>query len=40
MGIIVCQQCESTIEHFEDHKVTTLYAKCSDCCDHQEKTNE
>lgn len=31
MGTIVCQTCESTIEHFEDEKVTVLYAKC-DCC--------
>jgi hypothetical protein len=34
MGIIVCQTCERTIEHFEEEKVTTLYAKCNTCsCD-------
>ncbi len=34
MGIIVCQACNSTIDHFEDEKVTVLYAKshCKDCC--------
>jgi phosphoribosylformylglycinamidine (FGAM) synthase-like enzyme len=31
MGIIVCQSCERTIEHFEEEKVTTLYAKCNSC---------
>ncbi|MDQ0155857.1 GapA-binding peptide SR1P [Robertmurraya andreesenii] len=31
MGTIVCQTCESTIDHYEDEKVTVLYAKCS-CC--------
>ncbi len=39
MGTIVCQQCESTIDHFEDEKVTTLYAKCCDSCEH-EKTEK
>ncbi|WP_458414042.1 GapA-binding peptide SR1P [Schinkia sp. CFF1] len=37
MGTIVCQQCESTIGHFEDEKVTTLYAKCCEECDHEHK---
>lgn len=32
MGTLVCQACNSTIDHFEDEKVTVLYAKC-DCCD-------
>lgn len=42
MGIIVCQQCDCTIEHFEDEKVSTLYAKCDGCHDHHEheETNE
>lgn len=41
MGIIVCQHCDSTIEHFEDQKVSTLYSKCDDCCNqNQEKTNK
>ena len=25
MGTIVCQDCEGTIAHFEDEKVTVLY---------------
>ncbi|MCA1034525.1 MULTISPECIES: GapA-binding peptide SR1P [Bacillaceae] len=29
MGTIVCQDCNSTIDHFEDEKVTVLYAKCN-----------
>ena len=32
MGIIVCQSCNETIEHFEGRKVTTLYAKCDGEC--------
>ncbi len=31
MGIIVCQSCGKTIEHFEEEKVTTLYAHSSSC---------
>jgi len=31
MGTIVCQTCNSTIGHFEDEKVTTLYGKCTEC---------
>ncbi|NRD78723.1 GapA-binding peptide SR1P [Bacillus sp. BRMEA1] len=33
MGTIVCQSCNSTIDHFEDEKVTVLYSKCDCCCD-------
>ncbi|MCM3568750.1 GapA-binding peptide SR1P [Neobacillus mesonae] len=35
MGTIVCQTCNSTIDHFEDEKVTVLYSKCECCCGHQ-----
>ncbi|HSU79664.1 MAG TPA: GapA-binding peptide SR1P [Candidatus Angelobacter sp.] len=31
MGTIVCQQCERTIDKFEDQKVTTLYGTCKSC---------
>lgn len=31
MGIIVCQTCNSTIDHFDDDKVSTLYSCCCDC---------
>jgi hypothetical protein len=31
MGTIVCQACNSTIDHFEDEKVTVLYSK-GQCC--------
>ncbi|WP_100399501.1 GapA-binding peptide SR1P [Bacillus sp. FJAT-44742] len=31
MGIIVCQTCNRTIEHFDGEKVATLYAVSSDC---------
>jgi hypothetical protein len=31
MGTIVCQTCNSTIGHFEDEKVTTLYGQCNEC---------
>jgi len=34
MGTIVCQDCNSTIDYFEDEKVTVLYSKCkTHCCD-------
>ncbi|MBM7654131.1 GapA-binding peptide SR1P [Neobacillus cucumis] len=39
MGTIVCQSCNSTIDHFEDEKVTVLYAKCS-CCDEFKQDEE
>ncbi len=35
MGTIVCQACNSTIDHFEDEKVTVLYSKCNCCDEHQ-----
>lgn len=31
MGIIVCQDCQTMIDYFEDEKVTTLYGTCIDC---------
>ena len=38
MGIIVCQDCNSTVDYFEDEKVTVLYQKCG-CCDHKQNQN-
>ncbi|MDF0725345.1 GapA-binding peptide SR1P [Cytobacillus sp. S13-E01] len=38
MGTIICQICNNTIDHFEDEKVTTLYAKCEEC--HCNKTDK
>ncbi|MBA4537913.1 GapA-binding peptide SR1P [Bacillus aquiflavi] len=38
MGTIVCQSCNSTIDYFEDEKVTVLYAKCHGC--EEENDNE
>lgn len=29
MGTIVCQTCNTIIDHFENEKVTVLYAKCN-----------
>lgn len=29
MGTLVCQTCNTTVGHFEDEKVTTLYVTCS-----------
>ncbi|WP_081755879.1 GapA-binding peptide SR1P [Paucisalibacillus sp. EB02] len=31
MGTIICQQCQETIEHFENNKVTVLYGTCPTC---------
>ncbi|WP_050184023.1 GapA-binding peptide SR1P [Domibacillus robiginosus] len=38
MGTIVCQTCLETIEHFEEEKVTLLYADCG--CSHENASNE
>ncbi|WP_081415763.1 GapA-binding peptide SR1P [Peribacillus kribbensis] len=32
MGTIVCQTCNSTIDHFDDEKVNVLYSTNCDCC--------
>jgi SR1 protein len=40
MGTIVCQTCNSTIEHFEDEKVTVLYSKGSCGCDSHDTQQE
>ncbi|WP_084820132.1 GapA-binding peptide SR1P [Mesobacillus campisalis] len=38
MGTIVCQTCNSTIDHFEDEKVSVLYSnKCECCHEHQQE---
>jgi len=37
MGQIVCQVCNTTIEHYEDEKVTVLYSQCHRCCREEEK---
>lgn len=39
MGTLVCQTCNSTIDHFDDEKVTVLYAKCN-CCNHEQHNEE
>ncbi|MFE8695343.1 GapA-binding peptide SR1P [Cytobacillus sp. FJAT-53684] len=39
MGTLVCQTCNSTIDHFEDEKVTVLYSKCN-CCTDEKKKNK
>jgi len=39
MGTIVCQSCNSVIDHFEDEKVSILYSNCCECCD-QDIMNE
>ncbi|WAA11279.1 GapA-binding peptide SR1P [Fervidibacillus albus] len=31
MGTLVCQVCQSTIDYFENEKVTVLYGTCSHC---------
>lgn len=41
MGTIVCQQCNHTIDFFEDEKVTTLYGTCNHCdCEQEKRMNE
>nr|WP_307342065.1 GapA-binding peptide SR1P [Metabacillus malikii] len=39
MGTIICQQCNSTIGHFENEKVTTFYGKCNhpNCCKEKDR---
>ncbi|WP_050181571.1 GapA-binding peptide SR1P [Domibacillus robiginosus] len=38
MGTIICKSCQSTIEHFEEEKVTVLYSHCG--CDHEAKSDD
>jgi hypothetical protein len=33
MGVIICQNCGSILEHFEEEKVTTLYGACKGDCE-------
>lgn len=35
VGTIICQDCNETIDQFENEKVTTLYGTCGHChcCD-------
>ncbi|NHM29635.1 GapA-binding peptide SR1P [Neobacillus terrae] len=40
MGTIVCQACNSTIDHFEDEKVTVLYSNCKTCSSHNHSDEE
>ena len=41
MGTIVCQTCNSTIDYFEDEKVTVLYSKAEcGCCQGDHHTEE
>lgn len=34
MTILVCQDCDQTIDFMEDEKVRVLYGKCS-CCQNE-----
>ncbi|WP_409294515.1 GapA-binding peptide SR1P [Peribacillus sp. SCS-26] len=41
MGTIVCQTCNSTIDHYDDDKVNVLYsAKCHCCQNEKMERNE
>jgi succinate dehydrogenase flavin-adding protein (antitoxin of CptAB toxin-antitoxin module) len=40
MGTIICQSCESIIEHFESNQVKTLYGMCKGECKHAEATKQ
>lgn len=31
MGQIVCSVCDTTVDYFEDEKITVLYGQCSSC---------
>ncbi|HJV44845.1 MAG TPA: GapA-binding peptide SR1P [Bacillota bacterium] len=36
MTILVCQDCDKTIDFMKDEKVSVLYGKCG-CCSHEDK---
>ncbi|WP_230129307.1 GapA-binding peptide SR1P [Bacillus sp. CECT 9360] len=38
MGTIVCQQCNVTMDHYEDEKVNVLYSNCG--CGSEDHTEE
>lgn len=40
MGQIVCSVCNSTIDYFEDEKVTVLYGTCPSCCNEEHNHEE
>lgn len=40
MGTIVCQECNATIDHFEDEKVTVLYSSNCNCKNHEHHNEE
>lgn len=40
MGTLICKHCNSTIDHFEDEKVTTLYSQCSAHCHDDDSEKE
>lgn len=31
LGTIICKDCHEIINHYEEEKVTTLYATCPNC---------
>lgn len=40
MGTIICKACNSTIEHFENEKVSVLYSKCDHDCDSSQQVED
>ncbi|WP_338469964.1 GapA-binding peptide SR1P [Niallia sp. XMNu-256] len=40
MGTIVCQECNATIDYFEDEKVTVLYSSNCNCKGHEHHNHE
>lgn len=38
MGTIICKNCQATLEHFEEEKVTVLYAHCG--CNQKAEPND
>lgn len=39
MTVLVCQDCETTIDYLSDEKVGVLYGKCP-CCKEQKYKND
>ncbi|RXT15358.1 GapA-binding peptide SR1P [Ammoniphilus sp. CFH 90114] len=37
MTILVCQDCDTTVDFMHDEKVSTLYVKCNCCQENSQK---
>ncbi|WP_121610690.1 GapA-binding peptide SR1P [Mesobacillus foraminis] len=39
MGTVICSDCNRTVDHFEDEKITVLYSRCNSCLERNNNTS-